>query len=172
MSNKSMNVRAKQRPSYQRHPLLFRVNSTVGPMRQLVAALLCIGILAFLSERIGAKEEPMKKTFAPFPGGQLRELAPGRGACFATDMITVEGKKVRFMYRAKPDNSSDSGWRFMAGFESDAYMDDPSHHGIYDINTIANYDPDIVPFMDAPVGSAFERPDGNTFVSVDFAPPE
>jgi hypothetical protein len=72
-------------------------------------------------------------------------------------MITVDGRRVAFMYREPPDNDVDSGWRFMSGFESDDYMNDPANHGIYDVNTIANYDPDIVPFLHAPVGSAFER---------------
>ena len=84
----------------------------------------------------GALGIDMKKQFASFPKGKVRELAIGLGACFATDMITVQGKKVRFMYREQPDNDSDSGWRFMAGYESDDYMKDPSNHGIYDVNTI------------------------------------
>lgn len=53
-------------------------------------------------------------------------------------------------------------------------MDDPDHHTIYDVNTIANYDPDIIPLLDAPVGSAFERKGGKgLFVKVeDFEPPK
>lgn len=74
---------------------------------------------------------------------------------------------MRFMYREKPDNDIDSGWRFMAGTESDAYMNDPQNHEIYDVNTIANYDPDIIPLLGAPIGSAFERPEGDTFIEVD-----
>ena len=31
-------------------------------------------------------------------------------------------------------------------------MDEASNHGVYDVNTIANYDPDIIPLLDAPVG--------------------
>ena len=88
---------------------------------------------------------------------QIVDRATGRGACFATDMITVEGRRVAFMYREEPDEGIDSGWRFMAGYESQAYMDDPANSGIYDVNTIANYDPGIIPFLDAPVDSAFER---------------
>lgn len=102
---------------------------------------------------------------------QIRDIATGHGACFATDKITVDGQKVRFMYREEPDNDIDSGWRFMAGTESDEYMNDPKNHGIYDVNTIANYDPDIVPILDAAIGSAFERPDGDRFIKVnDFEP--
>jgi len=40
-------------------------------------------------------------------------------------------------------------------------------------NTIANYDPSIIPFLDASIGSAFEKPmDEDTFVEVtDWQPP-
>jgi hypothetical protein len=115
--------------------------------------------------------KPSKKKFKLL-ASEIREVAPGRGACFATDMITVVGRRVRFMYREQPDNETDSGWRFMAGYESDEYMGDPANHGIYDVNTIANYDPDIVPFLDAAYGSAFERPTGDTFMQVEFHPPD
>jgi len=97
---------------------------------------------------------------------QIRDIALGHGACFATDRITVDGHRVRFMYREEPDNEADSGWRFTAGTESDAYMNNPQNLEIYDVNTIANYDPDIVPFLEARVGSAFERAVGGTFVAV------
>ena len=88
---------------------------------------------------------------------EIKPLAEGYGACIATDMITVEGYPVRFMYREAPDKDIDSGWRFMSGFEDEEYMDTPSNHAVYDINTIANYDPTIIPFLDAPEGSAFEK---------------
>jgi hypothetical protein len=100
--------------------------------------------------------EQEKKAFR-LSADQIRPLVSGKGACFATDMITVDGLKVGCMYREAPDNDIDSGWRFTAGRESEAYMDDPDRHGIYDVNTIANYDPDILPHLDAPPGSAFGR---------------
>jgi hypothetical protein len=90
---------------------------------------------------------------------QIKPLATNRGGCLATDMITVEGCKVGFMYREEPRNRQDSGWVFTAGQESPTYMDDAANHGIYDVNTIANYDPDVIPFLDAPAGTAFERED-------------
>lgn len=90
----------------------------------------------------------------------IKPLATGRGACFATDMITVKGKPVGFMYRDSPHTPEDSGWRFMAGTEDQDYMDDPDNHDVYDVNTIANYDPSIVPLLDEPEGSVFERTPG------------
>jgi hypothetical protein len=61
------------------------------------------------------------------------------------------------MYREEPHNPGDSGWRFFSGSEGGAYLDDPDHSGVYDVNTIANYDPDVVAVLDEPIGSAFER---------------
>lgn len=33
------------------------------------------------------------------PRDQFKRLVPSMGACYATDMITVEGKRVGYMYR-------------------------------------------------------------------------
>ena len=103
----------------------------------------------------------------------IRPLAMGRGGCIVSDRITVEGLPVGFMYREKPRNDQDSGWAFLSGTEDDAYMNDPANHGIFDVNTIANYDPSIIPLLDAPVGSVFEKlPDAPDFVAVsDWTPP-
>lgn len=90
---------------------------------------------------------------------EIKPLVAAFGGCIATDRITVEGYPVRFMYREQPDNELDSGWRFLSGLEDDAYMADPAFHEIYDVNTIANYDPSIIPFLEAPAGSAFEKHD-------------
>ncbi len=97
----------------------------------------------------------------------IKPLATGFGECFATDMITVHARKVGFMYREAPDRADDSGWRFLAGFEDDEYMGNADNLSLFDVNTIANYDPDIIPFLKAPAGSAFEREDGTgPFVAV------
>lgn len=97
---------------------------------------------------------------------QIMPIATGHGGCLATDMITVEGHPVRWMYREEPHNPMDSGWRFFAGFESKAYIDNLANTEVYDVNTIANYDRAIIPFLTAPIGSAFER-EGEMFVSVE-----
>lgn len=79
----------------------------------------------------------------------------GANGCLATNRIMVEGCKVGYCYREKPDDDWDSGWRFTAGDESQPYMDDPSHSGLYALNTVCNDDPDIIPLLKAPYGSAF-----------------
>ena len=113
----------------------------------------------------------MTKVFK-IPAEGIRQVAPGRGGCIASDRITVDGKRVGFMYREQSEDDVDSGWRIMAGDESQEYMDDPSHLAVYDLNTIANYDAEIISLLDAPVGAAFERSDDGSFVAVDFQPPD
>ena len=108
------------------------------------------------------------------PGDQIKDLARGRGTCFATDMIVVRGKRVGFMYREAPDNDDDSGWRFMSGLEDQDYMDNPDNLGLYDVNTVANHDPTIIPLLGEPIGAVFERiPGAANFRPVDdWEPPE
>jgi hypothetical protein len=84
-------------------------------------------------------------------------LSRPMGAGFASDHITVEGRPVGFMYREEPHNELDSGWRFLSGEESQDYIDDADNLAIYDLNTIANYDPTIISFLDFPIGTELER---------------
>ncbi|MDR0500014.1 MAG: DUF2185 domain-containing protein [Coriobacteriales bacterium] len=95
--------------------------------------------------------------------------------CFATDRITVDGQKVGYMYREEPDVESkmpDSGWRFFAGDESDEYANNPDNVGVYALNTIANYDQDIIALLDSPYGTAFGRDENGVFQQEMFDPPE
>ena len=87
---------------------------------------------------------------------QIVDLAEGHGACIASNMITVEGCKVGYMYRDEP-NSPFNGWIFLSGNESQTYLDDSENLAMFDTNTIANYDSDIVPFLTLPVGTECER---------------
>ena len=88
----------------------------------------------------------------------------GADGCYATDKITVDGFRVGFMIREKPDNDKfDSGWRFFAGNEDDEYMSDVSHSEIFSLNTICNFDPDIIEYLEKPVGSAYYRDSSGVF---------
>ena len=109
----------------------------------------------------------MTKTFL-IPANKIRQIIDSNAGCLATDRITIDGSRVGWMYRSDASRPEDSGWRFFAGDESDSYMADTSNHNVYSVNTIANYDPSIVPYLDSPVGSAYERlPDMQDFIRVD-----
>ena len=64
---------------------------------------------------------------------EIKPLAIGSGGCFATDHITVDGKKVGYMYREVADRPEDSGWRFFSGEETQAYIDDLENTSICDV---------------------------------------
>ncbi|NRA35993.1 MAG: DUF2185 domain-containing protein [Polyangiaceae bacterium] len=109
----------------------------------------------------------------------ISRVVPDLGACFATDRITVDGAPVGHMYREKSTDEVDSGWRFFSGDESDEYMACPENTNAYDLNTIANYDRDIIPWLTYPPGTRIERAksgfqltsDPGAPPSVSFLPP-
>ncbi|MBY0536945.1 MAG: DUF2185 domain-containing protein [Chitinophagaceae bacterium] len=97
---------------------------------------------------------------------QLEQLVDKVGSCIATDKITVEGLLVGYMYRTEPEFDSDSGWRFFSGTESQEYVDNPNNSMIYSVNTIANYDKAIIPFLEFDIGTELERTIDNIFITV------
>ncbi|MCH5192776.1 MAG: DUF2185 domain-containing protein [Oscillospiraceae bacterium] len=96
----------------------------------------------------------------------------GPEGCIASDKITKDGWKVGYMYREEPDKGvPDSGWRFLKGDEDDAYMDEPNNHHVFALNTICNYDKDIIPYLDSPIGTYLMRTPDNIFVVDDNTQP-
>src|SRR5262245_61606725 len=109
----------------------------------------------------------------PFPTNNDRCL---------TDVDTDPAVKIRFMYRQRQsgrkvafmeteclDDSVDSGWRFISGADRDCVP-----IVIYRVNLIAKWHPEIIPFLNAPIPSAFERhPETGEFIEVrDYLPPK
>lgn len=98
----------------------------------------------------------------------LKELYQGDGpqGCIASDRILVDGARVGYCYRVIPDSADetwDSGWRFTAGDESDDYLEDQDHFAVYALNTVCNYDPDIIPLLDSEPGTAWSRGEDGVF---------
>lgn len=88
-------------------------------------------------------------------------LVKNCGYCIASDEITVAGHHVGYMYREQAEDANDSGWRFFSGDETQEYVDNPDNFGIYDVNTIANYDRNIIPYLNSSVGSEYVRCNDN-----------
>src|SRR5215475_5230376 len=98
----------------------------------------------------------MKKFF--LSREQIKQLvSSGLGACFITDRVTVDGQKIGYMYREEPDSPEDSGWRFFAGDESEDYLEDTARTDVYAVNTAANYDPDIISYLETEPPCVFEK---------------
>jgi len=100
------------------------------------------------------------------PGPQIKQVLTdwnGPVGCLATDRIMVDGCKVGYMYRQQPVNEGDSGWCFFAGDEDDAYTCNPDNVGVFHLNTLCNYDPSIMPLLNAPYGTAYVRGEDGLF---------
>lgn len=102
----------------------------------------------------------MKEKKFKLEGGQIKQLITPMGGCIVSDKITVEGLPVVFMYREEPEFEHDCGWRFYSGTETQEYVDDADNLAIYDVNTIANYDPAIIPYLELEEGTELERVEG------------
>lgn len=109
----------------------------------------------------------MSKKYVLAESGLL-DLASGYGTAVVSDQITVSGRAVGYMYREEPDDGGDSGWRFLSGDESQEYLDDERHVGVFEVNDIANLDNAIIEYLDAESGTHLVRIDGSDeFVDVD-----
>tara|TARA_B100000745_G_scaffold300260_1_gene253548 strand:- start:1236 stop:1994 length:759 start_codon:yes stop_codon:yes gene_type:complete len=103
----------------------------------------------------------MEKSFRLKPS-DIKRILPDIGFALATDKITVDGNRVDYMIREHSDREEDSGWIFYGGGETQEYIDDPNNTSVYSLNTLANYDPDIIEFLMYPPGTEVERnEDGN-----------
>ena len=87
----------------------------------------------------------------------IKKLVDLKGSCIVSDKITVDGNKVGYMYRETPTNDVDSGWRFFAGNEDENYTSNADNFSIFDLNTICNYDNDIIPFLNSEINSKYAR---------------
>ncbi|MCB9001179.1 MAG: DUF2185 domain-containing protein [Bacteroidales bacterium] len=90
----------------------------------------------------------------------VKEIVAGTRYCYASDRVSVDGLPVGYMYREKPEDEDDSGWRFYSGTETEEYVEDEYHFMMFDLNYIANCDPTIVPYLKTKVGAELERVSG------------
>lgn len=87
----------------------------------------------------------------------IQQLIEPMGSCLASDKITVDGLAIGYMYREKPEEENDSGWRFLSGTETQDYIDDPNNSMVFEVNTVANYDKAIIPYLKSRAGTEMER---------------
>lgn len=93
---------------------------------------------------------------------------PNGEGCIVSDRITKDGWKVGFMYREEPTpGNPDSGWRFFKGDEDEEYSNNPNNHHVFALNTICNYDHDIMPYLHSPIGTYLIRTEEGTFIDDD-----
>lgn len=82
---------------------------------------------------------------------------------FLSKKLIEEGWKVGYMQRSKPVNENDSGWFFSAGNEDDEYYNDYNNIALVSLNEVYELDPDILDYIDSPVGTELIRISSNEF---------
>lgn len=92
-----------------------------------------------------------------------------KGYVLASKYLVNGRMRVGYMYREKAEGN-DSGWRFFAGTETDEYLADPEHIGIYDLKTILELDPSVEPYLDAEPGTELTRVKGTKRFEAEPAP--
>ncbi|MBR5486208.1 MAG: DUF2185 domain-containing protein [Oscillospiraceae bacterium] len=89
--------------------------------------------------------------------------------CIASDSIMFDGKPIKYMYREQPAYSfTDSGWRFAASPEERETLSNAADSATYSLNTLCNYDPDIMPMLHSPVGTVYVRDKDGVFQLEEF----
>lgn len=82
---------------------------------------------------------------------------------YLSKKILEEGWKIGYMRRDKPVNENDSGWSFMAGNEDDEYYNDYKNIALVSVQEVYQLDPDILEYIENPVGTALIRISSNEF---------
>lgn len=93
-------------------------------------------------------------------------LAVALDRCIATKTVTEQGEPVGFLYREAAVFEHDSGWRFFSGDETDEYTDNPDNFVVCSMSDITRNNPDIVPLLTRPEGSAWELNENGEFQAV------
>ena len=77
--------------------------------------------------------------------------------CFVTRKVLYDGEKVGRAYREEPEGENDSGWRILAGNETEEYMDDEENVFFVSLGAVLNKDDSFVHLLTSAVGTTYER---------------
>ena len=157
-------------PLYEEE-ILFKLDNGFVELLDKATEKLGGNFVYVVKKRENIFEENREKKWA-IPKSSIRDILDwdGPDGCYATDRITVDNRRIGIMYREKPQNKLDSGWRFLAGDEDMEYMSNIKNAEIFRLNTICNYNPEIIEYLENPVGCAFYRNKSGEFCPMEFFP--
>ena len=85
--------------------------------------------------------------------------------CLVTDKVSVEKKKIGYMYREDPSYiPNDSGWRFFEGTEDEEYMSDSENSTAYTLEEVIKMDESILPYLDSDIGTSYYKDEKGNFI--------
>lgn len=77
--------------------------------------------------------------------------------CFVTKRVLEGDDPPGYVYREAPDRPDDSGWRILAGNETDELLSDPANLMYVSLGAVLGRNDSFVHLLESPVGSAFVR---------------
>jgi hypothetical protein len=93
--------------------------------------------------------------------------------CYVSHRVLNDGVRVGYLYRESPDRDNDSGWRMMAGDESDEYINDSDSLSFVSLGAVLRKDASFVGLLETPAPCAFIRSDDDEqFKAIDPPEPE
>ena len=91
------------------------------------------------------------------PRNDPRWLDIGDRVALVSKLVFEGDKTIRFMYRERPDNEKDSGWRLFSGNETDEYNSDAENIRLCNISWLVDWDPSLLEIFKNKFDAAFER---------------
>lgn len=82
---------------------------------------------------------------------------------YISKKVLEEGWKIGYMRRDEAMNENDSGWQFLAGNEDDEYLNKYKNIAVVSVNQAYQLDPDILNYINNPVGTELIRISSNEF---------
>ncbi|WP_198588669.1 immunity protein Imm33 domain-containing protein [Alloalcanivorax mobilis] len=98
----------------------------------------------------------------PVPALPDRYLA----RCLVTNKVLREGEPVGYLYREEPDQDDDSGWSFLAGDETEDYLEDTANAAYVSLGAVLTVDDGFIDLLDREPGCAFVKDENGGFVEV------
>ena len=73
--------------------------------------------------------------------------------CIVSNRIVREGEPIGMAYKEKPDFDEDSGWRILAGAESQKYLDQEENLEIWTLEELLAKEKLFMDYLEMPVGT-------------------
>lgn len=75
------------------------------------------------------------------------------GACIVSSHVLDGSGRLKWMVREKPADPADTGWRFFADIDDEAFVNDPANLEVRNFNDVADIEPAVIAIYELPTGA-------------------
>lgn len=89
--------------------------------------------------------------------------------CYTTWAILQDKtESINYIYRTKPENDEDSGWKILSGNETQEYIKGEHCVQFVALGCLLNIDDSFIHLLSSDIGTAFKRNEQGEWIQVDF----